>query len=148
MYIKNNILYAGVTNDKGAELLDKGIVTDTGYTLVKITNGQTFGNRYELAPDENEHLFIEIKNDNIGTHYMKDRTIIAGAYNEASFDIYIKQEDLYTGKKFIRVHDGLEFGNIIYLGNDYSYDKNGRFDIPIYYVEVEDEIPQETVEEN
>ena len=102
-----------------------------------------FGNKYELTQDENERLFIEVKNDNIGTHYMKNNIIIAGVDNEAGFDICIKQEDLYTGKKFLRVHDGMEFGNIIYLGNDYSYDKNGRKDLPIYYVEVEDIIETE-----
>lgn len=138
MFIKNNVLYAGVTNDKGVELLDKGIVTDTGYTLVKITNGEFVGSRHALEVGENEKMFIEIMNNNVGNHFIKNNTIIAGAENEAGFDLCIKQENLYTGKKFLRVHDGLDFGNIIHLGNDYSYDKKGRVDLPIYYVEVED----------
>lgn len=146
MYIKNNVLYAGVTNEKGAELLDKGIVIDTGYTLVKITNGEFVGSRHALESGENEKIFIEVMNNNVGNHFIKDNTIIAGVENEAGFDLCIKQENLYTGKKFLRVHDGLDFGNIIYLGNDYSYDKNGRVDLPIYYVEVED--VEETLVEN
>ena len=146
MLIKNNVLYAGVSNDKGAELLDKGIVIDTGYTLVKITNGEFVGSRHALEVGENEKMFIEVKNNNVGNHFIKDNTIIAGVENEAGFDLCIKQENLYTGKKFLRVHDGLDFGNIIYLGNDYSYDKNGRVDLPIYYVEVED--VEETLAEN
>lgn len=146
MLIKNNVLYAGVTNDKGAELLDKGIVIDTGYTLVKITNGEFCGSRHALEVGENEKMFIEVMNNNVGNHFIKDNIIIAGVENEAGFELCIKQENLYTGKKFIRVHDGEDFGNIIYLGNDYSYDKNGRVDLPIYYVEVED--VEETLAEN
>ena len=43
------------------------------------------------------------------------------------------------GKKFVRIHDNQEMGNIIHLGIDYSYDKKGRTDLPEYYMEVEDE---------
>lgn len=138
MYVKNNVLYAGVTNEKGAELLDKGIVIDTGYTLVKITTGEFCGSRHALEMGEDERMFIEVKNNNKGNHFIKNNIIIAGVENEAGFDLCINQENLYTGKKFIRVHDGADFGNKIYLGNDYSYDKNGRVDLPIYYTEVED----------
>lgn len=146
MFIKNNIIYAGITNEKGLALLENNVITKTGYQIKRITDGKILGVSYEMVNKERENMFIEVSDNEKQTHFEKDRTIIAGVYNEEGFDLCINTEDLYTMKKFIRIHDGFEMGNVIYLGNDHSYCPNGtpRYDISNYYVEVDDIIEEET----
>lgn len=144
MYLKNKTLYAGITNENGAMLVDNDIVNNTGYFLQRITDGAVLGVKYEMLDNEKESMFIEIEDGLASNHYEKDRTIIAGVYSEIGFDLCINKEDLFTGKKFLRIHDGLDFGNKIYLGDDYSYyGTSPRYDVSKYYVEVEDLIEEE-----
>lgn len=138
MLINNKILYAGITNEEGLKLIEQNIVVNTGYQIQRITDGSLLGIKYELKDYEDERLFIEVDDGLNSSKFIKDNIIIAGVENEIGFDLCIKQEDLFTGKKFIRIHDGFEMGNVIYLGIDFSYDKKGRVDLPKYYVEVED----------
>ena len=140
MVIKNKILYAGITTEKGLELINNGIIVNTGYQIQKITDGALLGSVYELKDYEDERLFIEVDDGLNSLKYSKNNIIIAGVENEIGFDLCIKQENLFTGKKFVRIHDGFEMGNVIYLGIDYSYDIKGRIDLPKYYVEVEDKL--------
>lgn len=148
MFIKNKVLFSGISNGKGVELIQNLSLTNTGFVLQRITDGEIVGSIYELKDGENEHMFVEVENPvqtlEADTIFMKDNTIIAGVVNELGFELCLSKsknnETLYTGKKFIRIHDGQEMGNIIYLGIDHSYtgDKVGRVDKPQYYVEVED----------
>lgn len=141
MYKKNNIIYAGITNENGAMLVDEFIVNKTGYLIQRITDGAILGVKYEMLDSEKDSMFIEIDDNEQLNHFEKNRTIIAGVYNEVGFDLCINKEDLFTGKKFIRIHDGVEMGNKIYLGNDYSYSQNidlPRYDLSKYYFEVDD----------
>lgn len=145
MFIKNKVLFSGISNEKGVELLHTYNLTNTGYTIQRITDGEILGSVYELKENESEMMFVEtqIKEEN-NTIFKKDNTIIAGVLNEKGFDLCLyklqNNEALYTGKKFIRIHDGQEMGNVIYLGVDYSYKKTGRKDLPQYYLEVDDVI--------
>ena len=148
MLINNKILYAGITTEEGLELINNGIVVNTGYQIQRITDGALLGSVYELKDYEDERMFIEIDDGLNSSIFSKDNIIIAGVENEIGFDLCIKQEHLFTGKKFIRIHDGLEMGNVIYLGIDYSYDRKGRVDLPKYYVEVEDIRELEENEQN
>lgn len=132
MILNNNILYAGIS--KYHDL----IPSDTGYQVQRIIDGTLLGSSYELKSYETPEMFIEVDDGLESTHYSKNNVIIANVNNEQGFDICINKEDLYTGKKFVRIHDGFEMGNVIYLGIDYSYDKKGRVDLPKYYMEVED----------
>lgn len=116
------------------------IPTNTGYQVQRIIDGALLGSTYELKSYEVPEMFIEVDDGLKSTHYSKNNVIIANVNNEQGFDICINKEDLYTGKKFVRIHDGFEMGNVIYLGIDYSYDKKGRVDLPKYYMEVEDRI--------
>ena len=135
MFIKNNILYAGVSNENGANLN----VVNTGYLIQIITDGVILGSTYKMQNDEDERIFIEIVDDSMLSNiFVKDNIMIAGVKNENGFDVCIKQENLYTGKKFVRIHDGQDMGNIVFLGVDYSYNPNGRKDLPIYYIEIEE----------
>ena len=142
MYIKNKKLYAGISNEKGLELILSGLVVNTGYEIQKITDGILLGSVYELKNNEDERMFIEVEDSLPTNKFMKNNIIIANVENEAGFDICLSQPDLFTGKKFVRIHDGFEMGNIIYLGIDYSYGKP-RADLPKYYVEVDDIIEKE-----
>jgi hypothetical protein len=158
MFIKNKVLFSGITNENGVNLLQTYKLTNTGYVLRRITDGENVGSIYELKSGENEHMFIEVENDvqslEADTIFMKDNIIIAGVVNELGFELCLSKsknnETLYTGKKFIRIHDGQEMGNVVYLGNDHSYtgDKVGRVDKPQYYIEVDDicESNEEVVE--
>lgn len=146
MYKKNNIIYAGITNENGAMLVDDFVVNKTGYLIQRITDGAVLGVKYEMLDNEKDSMFIEIDDKEKSNNFEKDRVIIAGVYNEVGFDLCINKEDLFTGKKFIRIHDGQEMGNIIYLGNDYSYSKNidlPRYDLSKYYFEVDDVLENE-----
>lgn len=138
MYQKNDILYAGISNVKGLKLIEDGIVTTTGYSVQKVTNGEKLGTIYEMGYNELKGMFTETDDGLNSNKFVKNNIIIAGVENEIGFDLCIKQENLYTGKKFVRIHDGFEMGNVIYLGIDYSYDRKGRVDLPKYYVEVDD----------
>ena len=140
MLINNKILYAGITNEEGLKLIEQNIVVNTGYQIQRLTDGALLGIKYELKDYEDERLFIEVDDGLNSLKYSKNNVIIAGVENEKGFDLCIKQNNLFTGKKFIRIHDGFEMGNIIYLGVDYSYTKSGRIDLPKYYVEVEDKL--------
>jgi hypothetical protein len=136
MFIKDNILYAGVSNENGAKLN----VVNTGYSIQRITDGVILGSTYKMQNGEDERLFIEIVDDStLSNIFVKDNIMIAGVKNENGFDVCIKQENLYTGKKFVRIHDGQDMGNIVYLGVDYSYNLKGRKDLPIYYIEIEEQ---------
>ena len=148
MYIKNNVIYAGITNEKGLDFINNNSVINTGYVLKRITDGKTFGVSYELQGYEQPEMFIEIDDNEQSNHFEKDRTIIAGVYNEEGFDLCVNKENLYTMKKFVRIHDGQEMGNKIYLGQDFSYYHNeglSRYDLSKYYFEVDD---VKEVEEN
>lgn len=158
MYLKNKMLFSGISNEKGVELIQAYNITNTGFVLQRITDGEIVGSVYELKSGENEHMFAEVEN-NVQTLeadkiFMKDNIIIAGVLNEIGFDLCLlklkNKETLYTGKKFIRIHDGQEMENVVYLGNDHSYtgDKVGRVDKPQYYIEVDDifESNEEVVE--
>ena len=151
MFLKNKMLFSGISNEKGVELIQTYNLTNTGYTIQRITDGEILGSFYELKENESEMMFVEtqIKEEN-NTIFKKGNTIIAGVLNEIGFDLCLyklkNNETLYTGKKFIRIHDGQEMGNVIYLGVDYSYDKKGREDLPQYYIEVEDSIDNSDVE--
>ena len=150
MFLKNKMLFSGISNEKGVELLQTYNL-NTGYTIRRITDGEILGSVYELKENESVMMFVEtpIKEED-NTTFMKNNTIIAGVLNEIGFDLCLyklkNNEALYTGKKFIRIHDGQEMGNVIYLGVDYSYDKKGREDLPQYYIEVEDRIDNSDVE--
>lgn len=136
MFIKDNILYAGVSNENGAKLN----VVNTGYSIQRITDGVILGSTYKMQNGEDERLFIEIVDDStLSNIFVKDNIMIAGVKNKNGFDVCIKQENLYTGKKFVRIHDGQDMGNIVYLGVDYSYNLKGRKDLPIYYIEIEEQ---------
>ena len=148
MLIKNKIIYSGISNEKGLKLIQEGIVTTTGYSVQKVTNGEKLGSIYEMGYNELKGMFTETDDGLTSSKFIKNNTIIAGVENEIGFDLCIKQENLFTGKKFIRIHDGFEMGNVIYLGIDYSYDRKGRVDLPKYYVEVEDIIELEENEQN
>jgi len=151
MLRKQNTLYAGISNEKGLELIESGIVKTTGYEIQRITDGEKLGVSYTMKDNEHESMFIEIDDGLTSNKFMKDNIIIANVENEAGFDICLVQPDLFTGKKFLKIHNGFEAGNIIYLGIDYSYGKP-RVDLPKYYVEVDDIIEeteeQENIEEN
>ena len=141
MFIKNNVIYAGITSEKGLDFINNNSVINTGYVLKRITDGKVFGASYELQGYERPEMFIEIDDDEQSNHFEKDRTIIAGVYNEEGFDLCVNKENLYTMKKFVRIHDGQEMGNIIYLGQDYSYYYNeglSKYDLSKYYFEVDD----------
>jgi hypothetical protein len=146
MYIKNNVIYAGITSEKGLDFINNNSVINTGYVLKRITDGKIFGVSYELQGYEQPEMFIEIDDNEYVNHFEKNRTIIAGVYNEEGFDLCINKENLYTMKKFVRIHDGQEMGNIIYLGQDFSYYYNEglpRYDLSKYYVEVDDVLENE-----
>lgn len=152
MFLKNKMLYSGISNEKGVELIHTYNLTNTNFILKRITDGENVGSIYELKDGENENMFAEVL-DTTQTEnniFMKDNTIIAGVLNEKGFDLCLyklqNNEALYTGKKFIRIHDGQEMGNVIYLGIDYSYNKKGRKDLPQYYLEVDDVIDSENAE--
>lgn len=154
MFLKNKMLFSGISNEKGVELIQTYNI-NTGYTIQRITNGEILGSFYELKENESEMMFVEtpIKEED-NTIFKKGNTIIAGVLNEIGFDLCLyklkNNETLYTGKKFIRIHDGQEMGNVVHLGNDHSYtgDKVGRVDKPQYYIEVDDifESNEEVVE--
>ena len=148
MLVKNKTIYSGISNEKGLKLIEDGIVTKTGYSVQKVTNGEKLGSIYEMGYNELKGMFTETDDGLNSSKFIKNNTIIAGVENEIGFDLCIKQENLFTGKKFIRIHDGFEMGNIIYLGIDFSYDKKGRVDLSKYYVEVEDIIELEENEQN
>lgn len=136
MFIKNNILYAGVSNENGANLN----VVNAGYLIQRITDGVILGSTYKMQDGEDERIFIEIVDDSMLSNiFVKNNIMIAGVKNENGFDVCIKQEILYTGKKFVRIHDGQDMGNIVFLGVDYSYNPKGRKDLPIYYIEIEEQ---------
>lgn len=136
MFIKDKVIYAGVTTEQGVSLG----VSSTGYVIQRITDGEILGSVYEMQSHEDERIFIEVVDENaVSPHFVKDNIIIAGVKNEFGFDLCIQQENLYTSRKFIRIHDGFDMGNKIYLGVDYSYNKAGRKDLPVYYVEVEEQ---------
>lgn len=136
MFIKDNTLYAGVTTQEGADLN----ADYSGYLIQRITDGEFLGCVYTMQENENEKMFIEVEDKETKSPiFIKNNIIIAGVINEKGFDLCIKQTELNTGKKFVRIHDGIEVGNIIYLGIDYSYDKKGRIDKPEYYIEIEEQ---------
>jgi hypothetical protein len=154
MFLKNKMLFSGISNEKGVELLQTYNINNTGFVLQRITDGENVGSVYELKDGETKDMFAEVFNATqtleTNTTFMKNNIIIAGVLNEIGFDLCLyklkNNETLYTGKKFIRIHDGQEMGNVIYLGVDYSYDKKGREDLPQYYIEVEDKIDNSDVE--
>ena len=150
MFLKNKVLYSGISNEKGVELIHTYNLTNTGFVLQRITDGENVGSIYELKDGENENMFAEVLDTTQTNTYMKDKTIIAGVLNEKGFDLCLyklqNNEALYTGKKFVRIHDGQEMGNVIYLGIDYSYNKKGREDLPQYYLEIDDVIDDSIVE--
>ena len=136
MFKKDNTLYAGISNENGANLN----IENTGYLVQRITDGEKLGSIYEMQEGEDERMFIEILDESfVSPHFVKNNVIIAGVKNEYGFDLCIQQKDLYTSRKFIRIHDGVEMGNKISLGIDYSYDKKGRKDLPMHYLEVEEQ---------
>lgn len=146
MYKIDRTLYAGITNENGLNFINEYEIKNTGYSIQRITDGEILGLSYEMKGYEVESMFIEIEydveieeKDKENIVFEKNRIIIAGVYNEVGFDLCVNRENLYTGKKFVRIHDGQEMGNIIYLGMDYSYNRNKpRFDLSTYYYEVED----------
>lgn len=136
MFIKDNTLYAGVTTQEGADLNAE----HTGYVIQRITDGEILGCVYTMQENENEKMFIETEDNEYKSPFIcKDNVIIAGVTTEKGFDLCIKQQDLNTGKTFVRIHDGFKIGNIIHLGIDYSYDKKGRIDKPEYFMEIEEQ---------
>lgn len=138
MFILNNTIYAGISNEKGANVIEQYSVSNTGYTLVRLSDGAVLGSRYEMKDNENPKMFVEYKTEDKGNYYTKHNIMIAGVINEAGFDICIQTPDVNLGKHFIRIHDGFVMGVVLPLGIDYSYDKKGRKDLPIYYIEVDD----------
>lgn len=85
--------------------------------------------------------------------YQYNNMIVAGINNEQEFANWLQNGKPDTGYVFKRKLDNFVMGQVIYLGMDWSEVHNGlaskpRVDLPEYYVEVEDEIPQETVEED
>lgn len=135
MIIINKTLYAGLTNEKALELMP----CNTGYQLQRITDAEKLGVCYTLQDNETPEMFIEIDDGLTSEIIVKNNVIIAGVVNEEAFDICLNKEILYTGKTFVRIHDGFEMGNKIYLGIDYSYSNKPRVDLPKYYKEIEEE---------
>jgi hypothetical protein len=156
MIEKDNVIYAGLTTEKGIELFNSIPSLKTGYTFKRITDGENVGNKIELTNQKEKGLYVETEEDEVVQYfvkkgyYQKDNAIYAGVLNENGYQLYISSKNPWTGKKFIRIHDGYEFGSEIHLGLDWSYykeEKTYRVDKPEYYLIVDDEPFDETEEE-
>ena len=152
MFLKNKMLFSGISNEKGVELIENLKLTQTGFSILRITDGENVGAIYELKDGEHEDMFAEVLDTTQAENniFMKDNTIIAGVLNETGFDLCLyklqNNEALYTGKKLVRIHDGQEMGVVVHLGIDYSYNKKGRKDLPQYYIEIADVVDSENAE--
>lgn len=132
MILVDNTLYAGITQKTDLNC-------PTGYSIVRVTDGANLGSSYTLQDGENPRLFIEA-DDGLDVNYFKKGNVIyAGIATNEAAALCDEGTVTYTGKKFIRIHDGADMGIRIELGIDYSYDANHpRADLPKYYLEVED----------
>ena len=48
MFLKNKMLFSGISNEKGVELLQTYNINNTGFLLQRITDGENVGFLYEL----------------------------------------------------------------------------------------------------
>ena len=139
----DNTLYAGKTKSSDYS-------GPTGYNIIRVNDGANLGPVYTLQDGEDPRLFIEVEDGLDSNHfnYFKvGNSIYAGITTNEAAQLCDRGLITYTGKKFIRIHDGFDMGCKIVLGIDYSYDINQpRTDLPKYYLEIEDrgEEEQET----
>lgn len=146
MILKDNIIYAGITTEKGIELFESIEEMKTGYVFKRVTDGQIVGNKVILKNEKEINMYIEVEEEaSLINEYEdfieEDGIIYAGVTTKEGIEIFKSMENPYTGKRFIRIHDGLLFGNQIQLGNDYSYRKTlegVRKDLSSYYAVVDD----------
>ncbi|MGL6131970.1 MAG: hypothetical protein ACRCZ9_10190 [Fusobacteriaceae bacterium] len=145
MFLNDGELYAGVTSLKGVAIFNAIPSIETGYTLKRITDGVIVGNKVRLKNPKEINMYLEVQISDACIKNLpleKNGIIYAGLDSIESISLFDSMESPYTGKKFVRIHDGVEFGNKIQLGDDYSY--NGtidgvRKDARYYYVQMEDE---------
>lgn len=125
MFIHDNVMYAGITNECGMKLFNKHHNLKTGYVFVRVTDAEVLGNTVTLRDSRDISMYLEIldpdKLHNNDLFVYENGIMYAGVVNEAALKVFKTIPNAFTGKTFTRIHDGKIMTPIIKLGTDYSY---------------------------